>query len=137
MTKTDHPSRPKPETFEESKSFCTRCPSVDEVTRALQTLDFRLTFQMGESAFPSPLHVPALPAQYHYRDQHNTEVIYLAGYDAETNRTPLHASRFWIYSGANVAAYLQVRQFMAAQWSLIWEPIRSLKTLHKSRVASR
>lgn len=99
----------------------------------LQTLGFRLTFQMGESTFPSPLHVPTLPAQYHYRDQHGTEVIYLAGYDAETDRTPPHASRFWIYSGANVAAYRQAFQEITAQWSLTWQKTQRFRRYCKNK----
>lgn len=103
-------------------AFCPGCPPVDEVTDVLQALGFRLAFQMGEVRFPVSSRTPPLPAQYHYCDRHNTEVIYLAGPDADTDGAclPLHASRFWVYCGVSSAVYEQVLRVIAVQWPLIW-----------------
>jgi hypothetical protein len=89
----------------ELEAFCTTCPPVEEVSALLATLGFTLSFQMQEQ--DALVHLPALPAQYHYKDAYGTEVIYLAGHDTplEGEHFPLHASRFWLYAGADAQAF--------------------------------
>lgn len=101
-------------------AFCATCPSVQEVTQRLQNLGFRLVFEMP--AGTGYRYAPPMPAQFHYRDQHHTEVIYLAGHDANIDgqRFPPHASRWWIYPGTNINAYHQAAQVLSLHWSLSW-----------------
>jgi hypothetical protein len=61
----------------ELEAFCTTCPLAEEVSSLLSTLGFTLSFQMQEQV--ALVHLPVLPAQYHYKDAYGTEVIYLAG----------------------------------------------------------
>ena len=61
----------------ELEAFCPICPPAEQVSALLSTLGFTLTFQMQEQ--DALVHLPALPAQYHYKDACCTEVIYLAG----------------------------------------------------------
>jgi hypothetical protein len=103
-------------------AFCATCPSAEEVTNVLQTVGFALTFHMDAVA-SACAQVPQLPAQYHYRDQHGNEVIYLAGPDTDPDGVPLpkHASRFWLYPGADAGAVGWVAQILAGKWSLAWQ----------------
>ena len=90
----------------ELEAFCTTCPPAEEVSALLSTLGFTLAFQMQEQ--DALVHLPALPAQYHYKkDGCGTEVIYLAGRDTplEGEVFPFHASRFWLYAGADAQAF--------------------------------
>ena len=98
------------------------CPTAQEVTTTLQGLGLALTFQMDAVVYPAYSATPDLPAQYHYRDAHGTEVIYLAGHDADTDgfRLPAHASRFWLYPGADWVAYERVGAALAARWHFSW-----------------
>ena|SRR5258708_40257229 len=111
---------PKP--IRDLEAFCETCPAEADVTAALQMLGFHLEFQMG--AIPaSCIHgVPALPPQYHYTDDYATEVVYLAGRDVplEGERYPLHASRFWLWSGAKPEAYQRAASLLANKWHLTW-----------------
>jgi hypothetical protein len=104
------------------EAFCSTCPDPEEVTGALQALGLTLIFQMD--AFPSAafFDVAALPAQYHYRDRHGTEVIYLQGPDANTDGIPLpeHASRFWAYLSRNAEVYRRITQAVATRWGFEW-----------------
>jgi hypothetical protein len=91
----------------ELEAFCATCPPPQEVSALLARLGFRLTFQMDEQPDRSS-QLPPLPAQYHYKDDaHGTEVIYLAGRDTplEGEAFPCHASRFWLYPGADIQAF--------------------------------
>ena len=104
------------------EAFCATCPSAEEVTHLLQAKGFTLAFHMD--AVPSACaQVPQLPAQYHYRDQRGNEVIYLAGPDTDPDGVPLpkHASRFWLYPGADAGAAGWVAQVLAGKWSLAWQ----------------
>jgi hypothetical protein len=68
-------------------------------------------------------HPPPLPAQYHYKDDgHGTEVIYLAGRDVplEGESFPPHASRFWLYPGADFHACQLAAATLGRQWRLAW-----------------
>ena len=105
-------------------ALCATCPSAEEVTSVLQGLGFTLTFHLD--TVPSGcVGVPPLPAQYHFCDQCGSEVIYLAGHDANTDgvRLPDHASRFWIYPGADAGSARRVTHALAARWSLAWEAV--------------
>jgi hypothetical protein len=89
------------------EAFCATCPSAQEVTSLLQMLGFELSFYMDIDVSPEYEQVPSLPAQFHFLDEHGTEAIFLAGPDADLDgvRLPEHASRFWLYPGADAAAY--------------------------------
>ncbi|HEX4205884.1 MAG TPA: hypothetical protein VHZ51_17130, partial [Ktedonobacteraceae bacterium] len=58
------------------EAFCKQCPVASEVHAVVQPLGFRLVFQLpakiyakrGEST------LPPMPAQYHYQDNHGTEL---------------------------------------------------------------
>jgi hypothetical protein len=103
-------------------AFCVTCPTVQEVTNLLQTLGFELAFYMDAKASPAYEQLPPLPAQFHFQDKHGTEAIFLAGPDADLDGIPLpeHTSRFWLYPGANVAAYRRVAHVLAVTWPLTW-----------------
>lgn len=105
------------------EAFCATCPSTEEVTTLLQTLGFELTFQMDIDSSPEYEHVPPLLAQFHFEDNHGTEAIFLAGPDADLDgiRLPEHASRFWIYPGADAAAFRRTASALAVRWLLIWQ----------------
>jgi len=108
----------------ELEAFCATCPSAQEVTSLLQTLGFELTFHLDIDASPEYEQVPSLPAQFHFQDEHGTEAIFLAGPDADLDgvRLPEHASRFWLYPGADTGAYRRVAHELAVKWSLHWQP---------------
>src|SRR6266516_1021298 len=76
------------------EAFCATCPTVQEVTIVLQALGLELTFHMDAVISPEYAQLPPLPAQYHYRDRHGSEVVFLAGHDADLDgvRLPAHAS---------------------------------------------
>jgi hypothetical protein len=105
----------------ELEAFCVTCPSAEEVTHLLQAGGFTLAFQMD--AVPSACAgAPPLPAQYHYQDKNGSEVIFLAGRDADPDgvQLPEHASRFWIYPGADAGAARWVANMLATRWSFAW-----------------
>ncbi len=62
--------------------LCATCPSAEEVTSLLQAVGFELIFHMDAIA-SGCAEVPPLPAQYHFRDRRGSEVIFLAGSDAD------------------------------------------------------
>lgn len=110
------------------EAFCQHRPAADEVHTVAQTLGFHLVFQL-----PAHTHakrgmstLPPMPAQYHYRDDHGTDLIYLAGQDRPADDAgmllPPHASRWWLYPGANTAAYQHTVQRLSRYWSLSWRP---------------
>ncbi len=108
------------------ESFCNTCPPAQDVSALLAREGFFLVLALGSKAFEqqSGHPIPPLPAQYHYRDSYNTEVIYLAGRDIpeEGQRFPQHASRWWIYPGASQFAYNGIMQTLTVHWSLDWHP---------------
>jgi hypothetical protein len=106
------------------EAFCATCPTVQEVTSMLQALGFALTFHMDVDTSPEYEQVPPLPAQFHFQDKHGNEVIFLAGRDADLDGVglPEHFSRFWLYAGADAAAYRRVAHVLAVKWSLSWQP---------------
>ena len=102
-------------------AFCTTCPATDEVTAVLAPLGFILVFQMKADDDHTYLHLAPLPAQFHYRDHCGTEAIYLAGVDQEEEQpAPPHASRFWLYPGADELAHERATQLLSATWPLTW-----------------
>ena len=103
----------------ELNAYCTTCPLSDEVTALLKGLGFTLDFQRPAKRYR---HCASLPAQFHYRDEQGTEIIYLAGKDNEGGRwdTPIHASRWWIYPGSSQYQYNRVVQELAQKWQLRW-----------------
>jgi hypothetical protein len=104
------------------EAFCATCPTVQEVTNLLQALGFELAFNMGVDASPEYEQLSPLPAQFHFQDKHGTEAIFLAGPDVNLDGIlfPEHASRFWLYPGADAAGYWQVANVLALTWSLSW-----------------
>jgi hypothetical protein len=105
-------------------AFCATCPAANAVTAVLTPLGFALVFQMDADDNQTYLHLAPLPAQFHYRNDHGTEVVYLAGADQEDEQpAPPHASRFWLYAGANANSQKQTAEVLAATWSLRWFPL--------------
>ncbi len=103
------------------EAFCATCPSAEEVTGVLQAVGFALTFHMD--AVPSAcVEVPPLPAQYHYERSDGSEMIFLAGPDADPDGAPLpeHTSRFWLYPGTDAQAARWVAHVLAVTWSFSW-----------------
>jgi hypothetical protein len=101
--------------------YCATCPSPDEVTAVLVQLGFTPIFQLEADDDQAYLHLAPLPAQFHYRDHNGTEVIYLAGVDQDEEQpTPPHASRFWMYAGADEYALKRATQVLSATWVLTW-----------------
>ena len=111
------------------EAFCATCPTVQEVTTVLQELELELTFHMDAVISPEYAQLPPLPAQYHYRDRHGSEVVFLAGHDADIDdvRLPAHASRFWIYPGANVGAVWWIAHTLDMKSSLAWQYASQLR----------
>ena len=107
----------------ELEAFCMTCPAAEEVTSALQALGCQLTFQMRARIYPAYSATPDLPAQYHYSTAQGTEVIYLAGRDVGTEgeRLPDHASRFWLFPGADSDVSQRVASCLALSWRLSWQ----------------
>ncbi len=104
------------------EAFCASCPSAEEVTTLLRAVGFALTFYM-DAVPPTCDGVPPLPAQYHYRDRRGSEVIFLAGRDADLDgvELPEHASRFWLYAGTAAEAAQWITHVLAIKWSLTWQ----------------
>jgi hypothetical protein len=104
------------------EAFCATCPSAEEVTELLQGVGFALDFSM-DAVSSACAGVLPLPAQYHYRDRNgSSEVIFLAGRDADLDgvELPEHASRFWLYAGTDAGAAPWVAHVLAVKWSLPW-----------------
>ncbi len=104
------------------ESFSTGRPPAEEVTRFLMMHGFHLELELAPTR--PRLQTPAMPAQYHYRDSHETDVIYLAGYDTpeKGQHFPPHASRWWVYPGSSIFACNEIVQALTAQWLIDWQP---------------
>lgn len=108
----------------ELEAFCLECPPDNEVTALLAGLGFHLVFEMPAQIYPEHANTPDLPAQYHYRDQHGTELIYLAGKDSNEQdkpHLPQHASRWWLYPGSSQYSYNLAMQTLSSKWKMKWE----------------
>ena len=107
----------------ELEAFCQVCPPPQEVSALLATLGFTLAFHMDAVQSPCA-EVPSLPAQYHYKkDGCGTELIYLAGRDTpleEGEVFPFHASRFWLYAGADAQAFQRALSTLALRYQFTW-----------------
>lgn len=105
------------------EAFCMDCPLAEEVTAELQPFGFHLTFHMNAIHYPAYSATPGLPAQYHYRTKQGTELIYLAGKDADMDgiHLPDHASRFWLFPGPDLNVYQQVASCLALKWQCTWQ----------------
>ena len=107
----------------ELEAFCTTCPPPQDVTALLAKLGFHLEFQMDEQR-DHQYELPPLPAQFHFKDTHGTEVIYLVGRDFPLNddgeSLPSHASRFWLYIGADAQASQLVASTLTLRWGFTW-----------------
>ena len=107
----------------ELEAFCATCPSAEDVTALVAKMGFRLDFQM-DAQRDHKYELPPLAAQYHFKDAHGTEVIYLAGRDFPMNENgeslPSHASRFWLYMGADAQASQLVASTLALRWGFTW-----------------
>jgi len=114
-------SMPTPPATADLTAFCAICPTADDVTAVLAPLGFTLAFQMNADTDQAYLHLAPLPAQFHYKEGHGTEVIYLAGVDHEDEQpAPRHASRFWLYAGADAGVHRHTAQVLSTAWALVW-----------------
>lgn len=106
----------------ELTAFCVTCPSETDVTAMLAALGCALVFSLPGAK--ASRYVRAMPAQFHYRDCHGTEAIYLAGRDTDFggHGIPAHRSRFWVTCGRDMQAYGHVVWALAAQYGLHWRP---------------
>ncbi len=107
----------------ELQAFCALCPPPEEVAAFLGKLGFHLDFQMEEQ-HDHRSQFPPLPAQYHFKDAQGTEVIYLAGKDSPLNEDgeslPPHASRFWLYAGAQREGFQSALSSLALAFHFTW-----------------
>jgi hypothetical protein len=105
----------------ELHAFCATCPSPQEVSALLAKLGFHLAFQMEEQRDHS-YELPPLPAQFHFKDACGTELLYLAGRDTSLDGEvyPRHASRFWLYAGADPQAFQRARSILVLVFQFIW-----------------
>ena len=117
------PRTTTPQPATEFEAFCPTCLPAEEVSALLAKVGLTLAFQMeAQDDLKTMVHLPALPAQYHYKDNHGTEVIYLAGRDTalEGEVFPFHASRFWLYPGADVQAFQLALSTLALSYQFTW-----------------
>jgi hypothetical protein len=117
------PRTMKPQPAPALEAFCPTCPPAEDVTALLSKLGFTLAFQMeAQDDLKTLGHLPALPAQFHYRDASGTEVVYLAGRDTalEGEEFPFHASRFWLYGGADTRAFGLALSTLALSYRFTW-----------------
>lgn len=103
-------------------AFCASCPTPEDVTAFLAREGLDLDCAIAPLTWPQSR---AAPAQYHYRDAEQTEVIYLAGKDhpeGKGGKFPAHASRWWLYPGKNPVASQRLAHALSSQWQLEWRP---------------
>lgn len=117
-------------------AFCATCPSPETVTRLLAAFGLTLTYTRPAEDAREYLHLPPLPAQYHFEDDWGTQVQFLAGPDtplladdeddeddlpAERAIYPPHASRFWLIPGANQLSTRRVQEALTALLGFRWD----------------
>ena len=105
------------------EAFCRTCPAPQEVTACLHTMGFTLVFQMPACIPSASSAVAPLPAQFHYERADGTEVIYLAGRDTpleDGEVFPFHASRFWLYAGADAQVFQLAMSTLALSYQFTW-----------------
>ena len=105
----------------ELTAFGATCPRIEDVTDILADLGLGLVFQL--SAFRATSNAPALAAQYHFQGCKGAEVLFLAGKDTAMDgaRFPAHASRWWVFPGADPVAYRQIVQTLSERYALTWQ----------------
>jgi hypothetical protein len=108
---------------EEHSAFCATCPQPADVSKVLSSLGCSLAFSMPAEDEGAYMHLPPLPAQFHYEGPAGVRVIYLAGPDIalDGERFPEHQSRFWLYGDHDQAAFGQVASVLAIRWQLKWQ----------------
>jgi len=114
----------------EYSAFCTTCSRPEEVTNVLASLGFVLDFTMPTEDEGAYMHLPPLPAQFHFEGPGGVYAIYLAGPDValDGESFPDHTSRFWLYGGHDQAVFQRVASVLAIRWSLTWQRAPSLQT---------
>ena len=97
---------------EERSAFCATCPQPVDVSNVLVSLGCVLAFSMPAEHEGAYMHLPPLPAQFHYGGPGGLRVIYLAGPDIALDGEcfPEHESRFWLYGD---------HAQLATQWLII------------------
>ncbi len=114
----------RPAEVNDLTAYCATCPLPEEITVVLQPCGFRLVFAMKADKDQQYLHLPPLPAQFHYEDAHGTQVIYLAGNDFDMDEVqplPAHRSRFWLYAGTDPERLPDIIRVLDSAWSLTWQ----------------
>jgi len=108
---------------EERSAFCATCPSPMEVSNVLASLGCVLAFTMPAELEGAYMHLPPLPAQFHYEGPGGLRVIYLAGPDIALDGEcfPEHESRFWLYGDHDQTVFQQVASKLSVRWSLSWQ----------------
>jgi hypothetical protein len=108
---------------EERSAFCATCPQPADVSNVLTSLGCVLAFTMQAEDEGAYMHLPPLPAQFHFEGPGGLHVIYLAGPDIalDGENFPEHKSRFWLYSGHDQAVFQQVSSKLSVRWSLSWQ----------------
>jgi hypothetical protein len=116
---------------EERWAFCATCPLPADVSNVLASLGCVLAFRMPAEYEGAYMHLPPLPAQFHYDGPGGVRVIYLAGQDIALDGEcfPEHESRFWLYSGHDQAAFKQAASMLSVRWSLSWQHSGSSSSL--------
>ncbi len=107
----------------ECSAFCTTCPRPEEVTNVLASLGLVLVFTMPAEEHGTYMHLPPLPAQFHYEGPSGIRAIYLAGPDIALDGEcfPDHESRFWLYGSSDQMVSQQVASVLSVRWSLTWQ----------------
>lgn len=126
-------------TTKEHSAFCATCPSPEVVACLLALFGLTLTYTRPAEVAQEYLHLPPLPAQYHFEDDWGTQVLFLAGPDtplladdrdgdddedelpAGCASYPFHASRFWLIPGGNALTTRRVQEALAAQLAFRWD----------------
>ena len=106
-------------------AFCQTCPHPQDVTTVLQSLGFRVGFQMNADDQQAYMQLKPLPAQIHYEGPGGMNIVYLAGEDIDIDDEhvfPKHASRFWLYcAGEPEQTFQYTLDTLANAFSLSWE----------------
>jgi hypothetical protein len=98
---------------------CRTCPDPAGLAEELARDGFRLTFQMAGERAQSNGTIPTLPAQYHYRADNATEVLYLAGRDRIEVGLPIHTCRFWLTRGNDAMAYRRIIAQLSRRFAVV------------------
>jgi hypothetical protein len=116
---------------EERSALCATCPQPVEVSNVLASLGCVLAFSMPAEDEGAYMHLPPLPAQFHFEGPGGLCVIYLAGPDVALDGEcfPDHESRFWLYGGHDQTVFQQVASMLTVRWSLNWQHSGSSSSL--------